>query len=56
MLYMPPHPNPHQPPTHAHTRSQSTKAAHLASNLAAASWRLPDDDFRALSSLQNQAR
>ncbi|EFN52545.1 hypothetical protein CHLNCDRAFT_138982 [Chlorella variabilis] len=35
---------------------KSTKEAHLRSNLDAASWRLPDQDFSALSSLGPQYR
>ncbi|KAL4428139.1 hypothetical protein ABPG75_002228 [Micractinium tetrahymenae] len=35
---------------------KSTKKEHLKSNLEAASWRLPEEDFRALSSLPRQYR
>ncbi|KAI3430220.1 hypothetical protein D9Q98_004818 [Chlorella vulgaris] len=35
---------------------KSTKESHLRSNLEAASWRLPDPDFQALSSLATQRR
>lgn len=35
---------------------KSTNPDHLRSNLAAGSWRLPEDDFKALSSLPTQMR
>ncbi|PSC70237.1 low CO2-induced aldose reductase isoform B [Micractinium conductrix] len=35
---------------------KSTKPDHLRANLAAASWRLPEEDFQALSTLRTQCR